>query len=184
MATLRDAKLLGGIGAILLFIPFVSIVGLVLVLVAMKYVSDATNDPSIWDNTLYAVILTIIGTVVGIVFFILPLMGYGIITGGFSPGFPFDLFGSIILIAGLAVIWVFVLIAAVFWKRSLDSTAAHTNVEIFATAGLLYLIGAALVIIVVGIFLVFVAHILLIVGFFTLPEEQAPAPVASAPPPV
>ncbi len=184
MATLRDAKMLGGIGAILLFIPFVSLVGYILILVAMKYTSDVTRDRSIWDNTLYAVILVVVGAVVGSLFIFLPLIGLGIIDGGVSVTDPFGWFGSVFFLIGLAVTWIFVLIAAIFWRRALDSTAGFTNVTLFGTAGLLYLIGSILVIVVVGIFLVFIANILLIIAFFTMPDELPGVPgTEMAPPP-
>lgn len=182
MATLRDAKMLGGIGAILLFIPFASLIGYILILIAMKYISDLTRDRSIWDNSLYAVILVIIGAVAGTLFFVLPIILGFTLFGGFDPTNPFA--NIALFFGGLAAIWIFALIAAVFWRRALDTTGALTNVTMFGTAGLLYLIGAALVIIVVGIFLVFIADILLIVAFFTLPDELPGSPAReTAPPP-
>ena len=57
MGKLRDAKILGGIGAILLllsFIPFVSIIGIVLMFIAVKYISDETKDKDIFKNYLYS----------------------------------------------------------------------------------------------------------------------------------
>ncbi len=184
MPTIRDAKMLGGIGAILLFIPFVSIVGYILILVAMKYMSDVTRDRSIWDNSLYAVILVIVGAVVGLMFIFLPLIGLGIFDIGVSPLDPFAYYASAVVLIGLAVTWVFSLIGAIFWRRALDSSAAHTQVTLFGTAGLLYLLGAVLVIVIVGIFLVFVANILLVVAFFTLPDELPGSPgMEMAPPP-
>lgn len=180
MATLSDAKTLGGVGAILLFIPVVSLVGYILILVAMKYVSDVTRDRSVWENTLYAVILVIIGAVVGILFFVLPILfGFAIIPGTGTD--PFAVFGSLIFILGFVIFWIFTVIAALFWKRALDSTAGHTGVEMFGTAGLLYLIGAAIPLI--GLIIVLVANILLIIAFFSLPDElpQASA-MATAPP--
>ncbi len=63
MGTLRDAKLFGGIGSILML--FVPIVGQVLVIIAAKYISDATEDESIFQNVLYAMIFTIVGGIVG-----------------------------------------------------------------------------------------------------------------------
>lgn len=63
--SLESGKTMAGIGAILLVIPvpFLSIAGIILVLIGMKYLSQAYNDESIWNNTLYAVIFGIIGIV-------------------------------------------------------------------------------------------------------------------------
>ena len=63
--SVESGKNLAGIGSIFLVIPvpFLSIVGIILVLVGMKNLSRAYNDESIWKNTLYAVIFGIIGIV-------------------------------------------------------------------------------------------------------------------------
>ena len=66
MGKLRDAKILGGIGAILLllsFIPFVSIIGIVLMFIAVKYISDETKDKDIFKNYLYSFIFNIIAII-------------------------------------------------------------------------------------------------------------------------
>ena len=63
--SLESGKNLAGIGSIFLVIPvpFLSIVGIIMVLIGMKNLSKAYNDESIWKNTLYAVIFGIIGIV-------------------------------------------------------------------------------------------------------------------------
>jgi uncharacterized membrane protein len=61
MGTLHDAKILGGVGSILML--FIPIVGQILVLIAAKYISDTTNDKSIFNNVLYAMIFSIIGSI-------------------------------------------------------------------------------------------------------------------------
>ena len=65
MATLSQAKTLGGVGSILIFIPFVSILGYVLLAVAVKEISDDLGDPSIFRNILIAVGTGIIGALAG-----------------------------------------------------------------------------------------------------------------------
>ena len=50
------------------------------------------------------------------------------------------------------------------------------NVGTFHTTGLLYLIGAALTIIFVGLVIVFIAEILQIVAFFSIPEQMPMGP--------
>src|SRR5438067_13678929 len=71
MASLGQAKSLGGVGAILVliagFIPsagfVVAIIGFILILIAVKYVSDAFTDRTIFNNMIIAVILAILGFV-------------------------------------------------------------------------------------------------------------------------
>ena len=88
------------------------------------------------------------------------------------------------VLIGLAALWVFVMVSSVFLKRSLDRVAGALNVSMFRTAALLYLIGAVLTIALVGFILLFVAEILLVVAFFSIPDAPAP-PVGgnSLPPP-
>ncbi len=69
-----------------------------------------------------------------------------------------------------------------FRRRSLDSIATHLNVRTFATAGLIYLIGAALLIVFVGFLLVrLIAPILMIVAFLSIQGQQLAAGVAQPP---
>jgi uncharacterized membrane protein len=67
MKTLSQAKTLGGIGSILILLSIVpyagiifSVVGFILVLVAVKDISDALADKSIFNNMIIAVILSIV----------------------------------------------------------------------------------------------------------------------------
>lgn len=199
MATLGQAKTLGGVGSILVLLSFVpyagfvlSIVGFILILIAVKYISEVVGDPKIFNNMIIAVVLAIVGLAVGgVVVFgaFYSLVGLGNI-GTLSPGTtPPSGFYSLLaaVIIGLIVIWIFYLIASIFLKRSYDTIATRLNVGSFHTAGLLYLIGAALTIIFVGIIIVFIAEILQIVAFFSIPEQTLmgpqPMPGRMGPPP-
>jgi uncharacterized membrane protein len=57
--------------------------------------------------------------------------------------------------------------------------------KIFETAGLLWLIGAFLTIILVGFILIWIAWILIVVGFFSIktPAAQPPATLPQTQPP-
>ena len=75
--TLETDKSLGGVGAILLVIgtiPFagaytgiLALVGLILVLIAMKGLSNYYKDSSIFNNALYGIIIAIVGGILFIV---------------------------------------------------------------------------------------------------------------------
>ena len=168
MGKLSDAKMLGGIGSILQIIPFLSIVGYVLTLIAVKYVSDEVHDGSIFTNMLYAVIAGIVGVTLGatVVFF-----------GALSSMFT----GRITAIGGaigfLAVIWIALIISSLFVRRAFDSMADKLGVGTFRTAGLLYFVGALLTIVLVGFLLLFVAFILQVVAFFSINDSGPPAQV-------
>ena len=74
------------------------------------------------------------------------------------------------LFLALAVYWVFGVIGAIYYKKSYDAISHHTKVDLFSTTALIYLIGMATVIVFVGFIVVFVAKVLEIVAFFSLPE--------------
>ena len=183
MGTLSEAKVLGGIGSILLILslvpnigPLLGIVGFILLLIAIKYISDIVGDEKIFKDTLIAVILAIIGVFAGIIIggaAIFTLISRGLLTGGIAPptGFLLTLLGTFLipLIIAFIVIWIFMIISAVFFRRSLDSIASKLNIGMFSTAGLIYLIGA--IIPVIGFIIMIVAAILLAVAFFSIPEK-------------
>ena len=55
MSNLSNAKILGGVGAILMLVggfvtSFLSLVGIIMVFVAIKYIADDTKDRSIFSN--------------------------------------------------------------------------------------------------------------------------------------
>jgi len=202
MPQLSQAKTLGGIGSILMILSFVpavgwllAIAGAVMVLVAIKYISEIVQDNSIFNNMLLAIVLGIVGLVIGVVVIlgtVLATFGLGAISGWFSsgvPGFttpptvPTGGFISLIVgaIAGLAIIWVLLLVSAIFMRRSYSTISQKLGVGMFGTTGLLYLIGAALTIVVVGVIVLFVALILNIVAFFSIPDQLNTQPAPQQP---
>ena len=192
MTKLSEAKILGGIGALLSLLvvapyagPVVGLIGLVLVFIAIKYIADETKNQSIFKNYLMNFIFTIIAIVAVIVIMI---AAFGL-SGGFSwitslQGKNFTdfnsfwaSFGTLIvgLILALLIAWVFIMLGAVYLRRSYISITEQTNVHLFKTTGLVYLIGAVTLIIIIGVFILIVAKILEIVSFFSLPENVSTA---------
>ena len=161
MSKLGDAKTLGGIGAILLLIPGISIVGYVLILIATKYVSDELGDKSIFDNMLYAVIAGIVGVAAA---------AFIIFTGAAFSAATFS--GSAIAgaIVGLAIAWIALIVSSIFIRRSYNAMATKLNISTFRTAGTLYFIGAILTIILVGLIVLLIAAIVQIIAFFAIPD--------------
>ena len=173
MTRLGDAKLLGGIGSILLLIPGVSIVGYILILIAGKFISDELGDKSIFDNMLYAVIAGIVGVAAA---------AFIIFTGAMFGVFTFAISAIAGLIVGLAIAWIGLIVSSIFLRRAYGTMATKLNVDTFKTAGLLYFIGAILTIVLVGFLILFVAAILQIVAFFSINEMvqgTQPQPIAA-----
>lgn len=205
--TLESSKYMGGIGALLIVIgalPFVgaytsilSLIGLILVLIALNGLANYYNERGIFNNALYGILAGIVGIVVSAAI----LFTAGI---GFLNAIGIDLatlisdpaaFSQIdwtslvtlqdvlpyiaVAALGLVVLFVFFVLSAFFMRRSFNLTAAKTGVGLFSTAGLLLLIGAILTIILIGLLLMFIAAILLIVAFFQIRSQ----PAAAVPPP-
>lgn len=196
MTSLSQAKTLGGVGSILVVLTAVpgvgvllGIVGFILTLIAIKYISDVVADRPIFNNMLIATILAIVGIVVGTLVVIGSLFSSMGLAGMMGPNFfgpnfnpttiPAGNWVGFILsiLAGLVVVWVMLLVSAIFVRRSYSSIASKLNVSMFRTAGLVYLIGAATTIILVGFVILLVAQILLIVAFFSI-QDIVPGPAA------
>ena len=171
MASLSSAKTLGGVGGILVFIPFLSLVGWILILLATKEISDSVQDKTIFDDALLAGITAVIGAVVFAFVFALVVFT-GSAGGPFTPG-PFIFSG--VFLGVLAAFWVFTIISAIFLKRSYEKISQRLNVSAFATAGLLYLIGAALTIVLVGFLILLIALIFQVVAYFSI-QDRPPSP--------
>lgn len=183
MSSLAQARTLGEIGSILILltiIPYaggaIGLVGLILILVSVKYISDVLADRSIFNNMLISVILAIVGLVIGIAFAVAIFLSFfrGF-TAPLEPSmFMHPRFFTAFFVA-LVPIWIFYIISAIFLKRSYDTIASKLNIGMFRSAALIYLIGAILVIVFVGFIIVFIAEILQAIAFFSIPE-QAPQP--------
>ena len=184
---MKDAKLLGGIGSILTLlggIPHLgaaALVGYVLILIAVKYISDIVGDKKIFDNMLISVIAIIAGLAIAII----ALIGVAISAIFAAPRTHTFMPGAILLgiIAPLIVVWAALTFGAYHLKKAYDQIAVYTRVDMFKTAGLLYLIGAATSIVIVGLLIMLAANVLQTVAFFTLPDTYQPKTQTPAPPP-
>jgi len=190
MSNLSQAKTYGGIGAILMLVGgfanitgyggIISIIGLVLVFVAVKEISQVLNNSQIKSDYLMSIILSIISflvLMVGLVAFIFTMTDFtmGDITS--NPTDPFGAVGDSLAIC-VVVIIVFILlqiVSAIYFKKCFDAIGEGLNIEKFKTAGKLNLIGAFTMIILVGFFFFFIAQILLILAFFSIEENPSPA---------
>jgi uncharacterized membrane protein len=191
MASLSDAKVLGGIGSILILLTAVpsvgvlfGIAGFIMILLAINNISQVVNEKSIYSNMLVAVVLAIGAIVVGavtIVGAIYHVLSLGSFVGSrfvLPPHIaPTNLFGlAVAAVAGVLVVWALLVSSAVFVRKSYNSMASKLNVHMFETAGLLYLIGAATTIIVIGFPILLIAQILLAVAFFSIAEQPQVIP--------
>ncbi len=175
-----------GLGLSIVAIAVLGLVAVVLFVVAMYYLSHYYNDRVIFTNVIYAIILMVAtGIVVWVVEFLYLLPIVTTITP--STTSPSTFFGSgfFVGIIALAVVSIVItIISGVLVWRALNRLGEKSEVDNFKTAGLLYLIGVLLSIIVIGVIIVWVAFILAAVGFYRLKPIQTYVPETPAVPPV
>jgi uncharacterized membrane protein len=188
MDSLSRAKILGGIGSILTLLlivpyfvgPVLVIIGWILTILAIKDISDTVQDKSIFNNGIISVILTMIGTVVFAVVVAASILGF-VGLGILSPTSPPPVSSSIIglltgILVGLVAVWVLAIASSFFLWRSYKTIAAQLNIKLFSIGALIYLIGSILTIILVGFVLIFIAQILFVIAFFSIPANPTQSP--------
>ncbi len=176
----------GSIFLILGLVPYVGwvlgIIGVVLLLRGMKEFANYYQDNSIYQNSL-----------TGVKFYIIALVALAVAGAGFVVAFlptagftisvhSINIVGLIVGIISLIVAFAFYVVAAIHLRQTFNTLAQKSGEHSFATAATLLLIGSILTIIVVGVFLIFVAWIFAVIGFFTMQPPQR-QPYGYTPPP-
>jgi uncharacterized membrane protein len=183
MASLSNAKTLGGVGGILALIPAISVIGWILIIVSMKEVSDNAHDKRIFDDALIGGVSAILSAVLIIVLFadgaaigfINSVIGF---KASFGPG------GFLGASATFAVFYAFATVSGIFMKRAYDKATPNLRVGQLATAGLLYLVGALTSVLVVGFLIFYIAFIYQIIGYFSIQDQPQFIQYYGYPPPI
>jgi uncharacterized membrane protein len=184
---------------------FIGIVGIILILIALHGLAEVYQDRGIFNNALIAFIAVIVGvavTVVGLYYLFFASAYITDLVKVIYPGFngdwtnlpnltpntnanPNDLVPFIgPILSVLSGTWVFSIVASFFVWRSLKSVAAKSTVGMFATSGILMLIGSILLIAFgLGAILMGIAILLLAISFFQLKQHSEPAPEFATPSP-
>jgi uncharacterized membrane protein len=195
------------------YIGIINLIGIIMVLVALHGLSNYYGDRSIFKNALYGFITAIVGGIIAVGIAVIAvianlsniktliqtiypswngewssLSGLSGLTPDTSNLNPQDILPLIagflvVILAVLAILWIFTVIASVFVRRSLKQVAFKSNIGLFGTAGLLLLIGAVLIIVFgLGAILMWIAALLLAIAFFQLkPNPPATNVSPSAP---
>lgn len=170
MSSLESNKNLAGIGSLLLLFPVLSIVGVILLYVSIKGLSEYYKDESIIKDAVRGFIFLIIAAIAIAV--ALPLF---IISGMFS---AFTLgplgigFGLLSFVLAIVLVFIFYVLAAMSLRKSFNSLAQKSGEHMFETAGTLLFVGAILTIVLVGFFLIFIAWIMATIAFFSIKVPQ------------
>jgi uncharacterized membrane protein len=217
---LQSSKNLGGIGAILLFLgplfsilssfaglsfglgygaPVAELIGVILVLVALKGFADFYKESGIFNNALYGFIVAIVGGVVAVVVIIYAAVGLlgalglslsSIISTGTVPTITasnvnFNTIAPFVatVLAGLLILVVFAIITAILVRKSLGQMSTKTGIGLFGTSGLILLIGAVLTIIGIGVIIIWISFLLLAIAFFNIKPQPIQTQLTSQTPP-
>jgi uncharacterized membrane protein len=207
--TPETSKILGAVGALLLFLGVVpvqyagilSLVGLILLLTALYSFAGIYRERGIFNNFLFGILTGIVGAVVAVgvaiasvLTTLMPLL-YALYPGwngdwmalsgltpdisGISPGDVLPLLGGLVIV--FVIIWVALIIAAFLMRRSLNSLSAKAHVGLFSTAALLLLIGAFLAIVIVGLLLIWISMLLVAIAFFQMKTQPVQPAATMAP---
>ncbi|UCH31220.1 MAG: DUF996 domain-containing protein [Candidatus Bathyarchaeota archaeon] len=199
-------KNLGGIGAILLFIGpllsfahflggLISVIGFILILVALKSFADHYNDAGIFNNALYGFITGIVGVVVAVGAFIATALAVvadlgitdwtnaaewtALLTEETALASLLTLLGGVII--ALVLLFAFAILTAYLYRKSLGILSSKSSVGLFGTAGLLLLVGAVLTIVVIGFILIWISFLLIAIAFFSMRPTSTSPPSESPP---
>ncbi len=209
MGSLSTARTFGGIGSLMIllfpFAPigtFLAVVGWILVLIAVSNIADVYGEKTMMNNTILAMVFAVVGfvtfagvAVLSAIHFanenglkIFSLTGYtNLNSTALSSGHIAGLGGLLVgVFIGLALLCAFSVLSAVFLRRVFTKLASTLNVRMFETAGFVYLIGAALTIVIVGILVLLIAVILMAIAFFSMPDDtsrEVPTAQVIPPPP-
>jgi uncharacterized membrane protein len=170
-------------------------------MIALKGFADYYNEGGIFNNALYGVVAAIVGGVVAVVLILTSLVGFlgalGISVQSWTswtttvPNINYQNINLnvimpyvLVILASLLVLFIGVVIMAIFVRKSLGLMSSKTGKGLFGTTGLIMLIGAVLTIIGIGVLLIWIALIPLAAAFFSIqPQQTQPVAPASNPMP-
>lgn len=183
-----------------------ALIGVIMILIALHGLANVYMDSGIFTNSLYGFIVGIVGAVVAAVVLVVAVLSnltsflqqiYPSWNGklssisslsGMTPNTSnLSLSNIVPLVEGLVVVflvlWIVLIVWAVFVRRSFKSLGTKSNVGLFGTASLLLVIGAALTIIVIGLVLMWIAVLLMAIAFFQMKPPMAGQPMSTSMPP-
>lgn len=174
---LKNAKILGGTGAILFFLGIIPVIGwifnltgIVPMVIAIKKIANITKTPQIFKDYVKAVIFSLIALPISFLVIAPSLVrGLRLLDQGIETGVGRMLSGGVIF-AFLVLVGALIC-CGYFLRKSFTAIADKTGVSAFKIAGNIYFISSILTIILVGFIGFFIEIIFRIIAFFSLPEE-------------
>jgi len=197
--TFESSKNLSAVGSLLIvigaasgfatsFSGILSLVGIILLLIGLKGLAEHYKEEGIFKNALYSIITAVVGCVVGIGIIattaVAALADIGIEwaniedwgnigtdVGTVFADFDFSAIATLLgaILVGVIILFVVMIVAMYFLRKSMDQLSTKSGVGLFGTAGILMLIGA--IIPIVGYLLIWIGFILATVAFFQMNKE-------------
>ncbi|ADY01387.1 hypothetical protein VMUT_1182 [Vulcanisaeta moutnovskia 768-28] len=180
------AKTLAGIGAILASFGMfthgiLTIVGIVLFLIGMINLAEYLNDNELKSNIIHWFIFALIAAIVIAIGAFIFVLNAGLLLSHLltpaPPNIPYpqstqSLLPTLLPIITTAAIIIalagaFYVISAIYLRKAMNNMYTHTGENLLTTGGLLYLIGAILTFIVVGLVIILVAWIIIGIAILT-----------------
>jgi uncharacterized membrane protein len=157
---------------IVLIIIVLSLGALILFLIAQYRLSKYYNEPAIFRNILYSILLTI-GFVIIMAISITIIAITAVASAVVTSITPTDLIGSyapFITVIAIVVILsvIYAVLYALLWYRSFNKLGEKSGINVFKTAGLLFALGTFIP------FISFIAWILAAKGYKQLQPQQPP----------
>ncbi|MCL2869180.1 MAG: DUF996 domain-containing protein [Candidatus Bathyarchaeota archaeon] len=182
MSDFDTSKILAGIGSLI----FGGIIGMILVLIGMKGLSEHYKDRRIYDGLVMGAVFLIISSI--LVVSGLSVMYAGIFTAAITMGLGIGL-GIAGIVGGVVCFiigFILALLAVKHVKNCFTALAERSGEKTFNTASKLIWVGAILTIIGIGFFIMWIGFIIAAIGFFTLknnqPQQQTYGYTSSPPP--
>ncbi len=184
MSSLSLARTIGGVGSTLVLFAFVLssgaallVAGMILILIAGNHLSSVNKDRELSGNMQAAVALYALGTITRflLVYRGFPSFTVSGFTGPLASADPLAAFFAMFAtrIIGLIATWFFFVVASFYLKKAYDSIALKFNLDLFRTAGMVFLFGAVMLIIFgAGLVILFLGATLQIAAFLSLEESR------------
>ena len=157
-----------GITAAVIALGVIGLAGVILFLIAMHSLSQYYNEPGIFKNALYGFLVNVIG-IVALIVFAFALIFTTIVSSTASSTTHISTAGFILGFVGLIFAGLVIeIVSAVLYYRAFHKLGEKSGVNSFNTAGIMYLIGTILTIVLVGSLIVWIAWIFASMGFNSL----------------
>ncbi len=153
----------------------VGLVGFILFIIAMHKLSHYYKESGIFNNIAYALVVNIVGAIVILALFFVFISSSinSAISTPSTLAIPFLTQFILSILALVIAALVLGVISAVFYMRAFNKLGEKSGVGSFKTAGVLYLVGVLLSIVLVGGFLVWIAWIFAAWGFYSLKPSSS-----------